>query len=96
MEEERLLERVFSNRKLKILTLIIVDFLLILVAYFLAFVFRLYLDNSSLNDIIISFRGHIVKVIFFAIIYILSFYINKQYKSVWTLAGIDEVINLRR
>ena len=93
MNEESLLERVFSNRKLKILTLIMIDFLLILVAYFLAFIFRLYLDNNSLNEIIIYFREHIFKVIFFAIIYILSFYINKQYKSVWTLAGIDEVIN---
>ena len=93
MEEESLIERVFSNRKLKILTLLIVDFLLILVAYFLAFIFRLYLDNNSLNEIIIYFKEHIFKVIFFAIIYILSFYINKQYKSVWTLAGMDEVIN---
>lgn len=93
MEEEGLIERVFSNRKLKILTLLIVDFLLILVAYFLAFIFRLYLDNNSLNEIIIYFKEHIFKVIFFAIIYILSFYINKQYKSVWTLAGMDEVIN---
>ncbi|MBX9136398.1 polysaccharide biosynthesis protein [Clostridium sp. K12(2020)] len=87
------MERVFSNRKLKILTLLIVDFLLILVAYFLAFIFRLYLDNNSLNEIIIYFKEHIFKVIFFEIIYILSFYINKQYKSVWTLAGMDEVIN---
>lgn len=93
MEEESLVERVFSNRKFKIATLLIVDFLLILVAYFLAFIFRLYLDNNSLNEIIIYFKEHIFKVIFFAIIYILSFYINKQYKSVWTLAGIDEVIN---
>lgn len=93
MEEESLIERVFSNRKLKILTLLIVDFLLILVAYFLAFIFRLYLDNNSLNEIIIYFKEHIFKVIFFEIIYILSFYINKQYKSVWTLAGMDEVIN---
>ena len=93
MEEEISLERIFSNRRLKILTLIMVDFLLILSAYFLAFVFRLYLDNSSLNDIIICFKSHIVKVTFFAIIYISFFYINKQYKSVWTLAGIDEVIN---
>ena len=93
MEEENLVERVFSNRKFKIATLLIVDFLLILVAYFLAFIFRLYLDNNSLNEILIYFKGHISKVIFFAIIYILSFYINKQYKSVWTLAGIDELIN---
>ena len=93
MEEENLVERVFSNRKFKIATLLIVDFLLILVAYFLAFIFRLYLDNNSLNEILIYFKGHISKVIFFEIIYILSFYINKQYKSVWTLAGMDEVIN---
>lgn len=93
MHEESIVERVFTNRKLKISILVIVDLLLILIAYFLAFVFRFYLDNSSLNDIIIYFREHIFKVISFAIIYILSFYINKQYKSVWTLAGMDEVIN---
>ena len=87
------MKNILSNRKFKMLTLVIVDFALILVSYFLGFIFRFYLDNYTLAEIVYSFKGHISKVTLFAIIYILIFYVFKQYKSIWTLAGINEIVN---
>ena len=87
------MKNILNNRKFKMLTLVIVDFVLILVSYFLGFIFRFYLDNYTLAEIVYSFKGHISKVTLFAIIYILIFYVFKQYKSIWTLAGINEIVN---
>ena len=87
------MKNILNNRKFKMLTLVIVDFALILVSYFLGFIFRFYLDNYTLAEIVYSFKGHISKVTLFAIIYILIFYVFKQYKSIWTLAGINEIVN---
>ena len=84
---------ILSNRKIKITTLVITDFVLILLSYFLGFIFRFYLSDSTLIQIIASFGSHFGKVILSAIIYILIFYIFKQYKSIWTLAGINEIVN---
>ena len=84
---------ILSNRKIKMTTLVITDFVLILLSYFLGFIFRFYLSDSTLIQIIASFGSHLGKVILSAIIYILIFYIFKQYKSIWTLAGINEIVN---
>ncbi len=84
---------ILSNRKIKMTTLVITDFVLILLSYFLGFIFRFYLSDSTLIQIIASFGSHFGKVILSAIIYILIFYIFKQYKSIWTLAGINEIVN---
>lgn len=84
---------ILSNRKIKMTTLVITDFVLILLSYFLGFIFRFYLSDSTLIQIVASFGSHFGKVILSAIIYILIFYIFKQYKSIWTLAGINEIVN---
>ena len=84
---------ILSNRKIKMTTLVITDFVLILLSYFLGFIFRFYLSDSTLIQIIASFGSHFGKVILSASIYILIFYIFKQYKSIWTLAGINEIVN---
>ena len=84
---------ILNNRKIKMTTLVITDFVLILLSYFLGFIFRFYLSDSTLIQIIASFGSHFGKVILSAIIYILIFYIFKQYKSIWTLAGINEIVN---
>ena len=84
---------ILSNRKIKMTTLVITDFVLILLSYFLGFIFRFYLSDSTLIQIIASFGSQLGKVILSAIIYILIFYIFKQYKSIWTLAGINEIVN---
>ena len=84
---------ILSNRKIKMTTLVITDFVLILLSYFLGFIFRFYLSDSTLIQIIASFGSLFGKVILSASIYILIFYIFKQYKSIWTLAGINEIVN---
>ncbi|WP_343008865.1 nucleoside-diphosphate sugar epimerase/dehydratase [Clostridium celatum] len=88
-----MMKDILSNRKIKMTTLVITDFVLILLSYFLGFIFRFYLSDSTLIQIIASFGSHFGKVILSAIIYILIFYIFKQYKSIWTLAGINEIVN---
>ncbi|MDU2265570.1 nucleoside-diphosphate sugar epimerase/dehydratase [Clostridium celatum] len=88
-----MMKDILSNRKIKMTTLVITDFVLILLSYFLGFIFRFYLSDSTLIQIIASFGSHLGKVILSAIIYILIFYIFKQYKSIWTLAGINEIVN---
>ena len=92
MEEQYKDSNLFRNRKFKIATLLIIDLVLILASYYLAFVFRFYYDDG-LRDITSIYMSHITRILFFAVIYILSFYIFKQYKSIWTLAGYREFIN---
>ncbi|MEN8078818.1 nucleoside-diphosphate sugar epimerase/dehydratase [Clostridioides difficile] len=92
MEEQYKDSNLFRNRKFKIATLLVIDLVLILASYYLAFVFRFYYDDG-LRDITSIYMSHITRILFFAVIYILSFYIFKQYKSIWTLAGYREFIN---
>ena len=92
MEEQYRDSNLFRNRKFKIATLLVIDLVLILASYYLAFIFRFYYDDG-LRDITSIYMSHIIRILFFAIIYILSFYTFKQYKSIWTLAGYREFIN---
>lgn len=92
MEEQYRDSNLFRNRKFKIATLLVIDLVLILASYYLAFIFRFYYDDG-LRDITSMYMSHIIRILFFAIIYILSFYTFKQYKSIWTLAGYREFIN---
>lgn len=92
MEEQYRDSNLFRNRKFKIATLLVIDLILILASYYLAFIFRFYYDDG-LRDITSIYMSHIIRILFFAIIYILSFYTFKQYKSIWTLAGYREFIN---
>ena len=92
MEDKFRNSNLFKNRKFKITTLLFIDLILIYLSYYLGFIFRFYYDDG-LRDITLIYRGHIVRISIFAIIYILVFYMFKQYKSIWTLAGYDEFIN---
>ena len=92
MEDNFIDSNLFKNRKFKITTLLFIDLILIYLSYYLGFIFRFYYDDG-LRDITLIYRGHIVRISIFAIIYILVFYMFKQYKSIWTLAGYDEFIN---
>ena len=92
MEDKFIDSNLFRNRKFKITTLLFIDLILIYLSYYLGFIFRFYYDDG-LRDITLIYRGHIVRISIFAIIYILVFYMFKQYKSIWTLAGYDEFIN---
>lgn len=92
MEDKFRDSNLFRNRKFKITTLVFIDLILIYLSYYLAFIFRFYY-NDGLRDITLIYNSHIFGIAIFAIIYILIFYIFKQYKSIWTLAGYDEFIN---
>lgn len=92
MEDKFRDSNLFRNRKLKIATLVFIDLILIYLSYYLAFIFRFYYDDG-LRDITLIYSGHLVRISIFAVLYVLVFYIFKQYKSIWTLAGYDEFIN---
>lgn len=93
MEKEIKNATLFNNRKIKIATLLIVDFILILISYYLAFVFRYYLADGGLINITQIYNGHILRILFFTLVYIICFALFKQYKSIWTLASINEFMN---
>ena len=92
MEDKFIDSNLFRNRKFKITTLVFIDLILIYLSYYLAFIFRFYYDDG-LRDITLIYSGHLVRISIFAIIYVIVFYMFKQYKSIWTLAGYDEFIN---
>ena len=92
MEDEFRDSNLFRNRKFKITTLVFIDLILIHLSYYLAFIFRFYYDDG-LRDITLIYRSHLVRISIFAVIYVIAFYVFKQYKSIWTLAGYEEFIN---
>ena len=81
-----------KNRKFKIATLLVIDILLILVSYYIGFIVRFY-QHDKLTEINLLFTKYSMNIISFALIYILVFYLFKQYNSIWTLAGYREFIN---
>ena len=87
------IKNILRNRKIKILTLMSIDILMIMLSYFLGYAFRFYFNNTSLMKIVDYYNDNILKIILFTIIYIVIFYLFRQYKSIWTLAGINELIN---
>lgn len=92
MEKKYKYYNLFRNRKFKITTLVFIDLILIYLSYFLAFIFRFYY-NDGLKEIISIYNGHISRITIFAFIYIIVFYLFKQYKNIWTLAGNKEFFN---
>lgn len=83
---------VFRKRQSKICILIGIDVLLIVFAYLLAFVFRYYIEGSSLYSIFQIFNDLKYELLIASIILITCQWIMKQYQSIWTLAGIEDFI----
>ena len=79
MKYER--KNILRNRKIKILTLISIDILMIMLSYFLGYAFRFYFNNTSLMKIVDYYNDNILKIILFTIIYIVIFYLFRQYNS---------------
>lgn len=76
-----------ENNKFKVLMLLIMDIILINVAYMISFYIRLgTVYNEVYNDIYVTYLPFIL------ITYIGMLAIFKMYRSVWRIAGIDEVI----
>lgn len=73
--------------------LLLLDFLFILIAYFLAFCIRYKFIDIDINYIVAIYIDKIYRIIAASIVYIISFYIFKQYENIWSLASIDEFIS---
>ena len=70
-----------------------IDVLMIMLSYFWGYVFRFYFNNTSLLKIVDYYTDNILKIMLFTIIYIVIFSLFREYRSIWTLAGINELIN---
>lgn len=79
-----------ANKTTKITILLFMDFLLIHVAYFLAFCFRFKFINVNMKEIINIYGENFLRICGIVFIYILIFSICKQYSSIWTIASIEE------
>lgn len=79
-----------GNRNTKTLILIAMDYILINLAYFIAMYFRFKYENVSLGEIVNLFSENIIRITVVAIIYMVIFAMYKQYKSIWTIASIEE------
>ncbi|WP_185966709.1 nucleoside-diphosphate sugar epimerase/dehydratase [Clostridium sp. HBUAS56017] len=75
---------------MKIAILLFLDFLLIQMSYFLALYLRIINTNMSISKIINIYSDFLPKILFMTIIYMIIFTIFKQYKSIWTVASIEE------
>ena len=82
----------WNNRKIKEMVLLLFDIALIILSYFLAYMFRYYLAEMHLVQVTGYFIGNISRILLATVVYIMFFYFNKQYRSIWTLAGISELI----
>lgn len=91
MQYER--KNILKNRKIKILTLMSIDILMIMLSYFFGYVFRFYFNNTSLLKILDYYSDNILKIMLFTIMYIIIFSLFREYRSIWTFAGINELIN---
>ena len=67
------IKNILRNRKIKILTLMSIDILMIMLSYFLGYAFRFYFNNTSLMKIVDYYNDNILKIILFTIIYIVIF-----------------------
>lgn len=75
------------NNKLKVFMLVIMDIILINIAYMISFYIRLgSIYNEVYNDIYVTY----LPLILISYIGILALF--KMYRSIWRIAGIDEVI----
>ena len=87
----KLINLLLNNKKFKISFLVILDILIILFAYFLMFLFKFYSNEVHIREIVELYFINYKIIIISVLLYLLNFVLFRQYKSIWTLAGIDEV-----
>ena len=81
------------NKKAKTSILVIVDLLLIFSSYFVAFIFRFKYTDISIAEIVVMYESYISKIFLISLIFIGIFMAFKQYKSIWSIASIDEFVS---
>lgn len=87
----KLINLLLNNKNFKISFLIILDVLIILFAYFSIFLFKFYSNEVHIREIVEIYFMNYKILIISVLVYLLNFILFRQYKSIWTLAGIDEV-----
>lgn len=91
MNYMKLINLLLNNKNFKISFLVILDVLIILSAYFLVFLFKFYSNEVHIREIVEIYFMNYKILIISVLVYLLNFILFRQYKSIWTLAGIDEV-----
>ena len=84
--------KILENKKMKIYILLCIDLFLIFTSYLLAFIFRFSLEHENLSEIFYMYKNYGVNICVSTSIFIMSFIAFKQYRSIWSLAGINEFI----
>ncbi|CUO44346.1 polysaccharide biosynthesis protein [Clostridium disporicum] len=92
MTSNGILHSMANNRKIKILILLSIDVLLMSVAYLLAFILRFHSESNSLYIVFSMYRSYKFNILLDISIFTIFMYVFKQYRSIWTLAGVDEFI----
>lgn len=87
----KLINLLLNNKNFKISFLVILDVLIILFAYFSIFLFKFYSNEVHIREIVEIYFMNYKILIISVLVYLLNFILFRQYKSIWTLAGIDEV-----
>lgn len=87
----KLINLLLNNKNFKISFLVILDVLIILFAYFSIFLFKFYGNEVHIREIVEIYFMNYKILIISVLVYLLNFILFRQYKSIWTLAGIDEV-----
>ncbi|WP_394877891.1 polysaccharide biosynthesis protein [Clostridium paraputrificum] len=73
--------------------LVVMDSILIFFAYFVAFIFRFKYTDISIADIVVLYGNYIGRIFFVCAIFVSIFVLFRQYKSIWSIASIDEFIS---
>ena len=81
-----------GNKKAKMSILVVMDSILIFFAYFVAFIFRFKYTDISIADVVILYGNYIGKMFFICALFVGIFVVFRQYKSIWSIASIDEFI----
>ncbi len=82
-----------GNKKAKMSILVVMDSILIFFAYFVAFIFRFKYTDISIADIVVLYGNYIGRIFFVCAIFVSIFVLFRQYKSIWSIASIDEFIS---
>ena len=83
---------VFKKRESKRLILIATDTVLIAVSYFLAIVFRYYIEGMAFSSVFVIMNEIKLALLLSVLVLIGCQWTMKQYQSIWTLAGIEDFI----
>lgn len=79
-----------KKRGLKRFILVLMDFILISCAYFLAIIFRYYMTSQEVSYIF-KIMYEVKELVFIGVtVFIFCQWVMKQYQSIWTLAGLED------